>query len=319
MKYQTSKFAGLAAIACFAGGASADIFVVGNHPENLVQALINLGESYTILNSDMPTQPQVDGLGPNDILIWGQDGGTTPPPDMHGFLNSGGRLVLCGGSNWDDWRAWAANYFDLTDTGSGWHTDGDWHKVGNHSAVEFVPDHYTFTENAHTYHMLAFLDSTPNSTILGENDEPNNIACIRDYDNGGSFNYMALDINWRAGDQEFVDNWIKGAIQAGGNNYSLRYNGSCPGSATISWSNAQPNVSQGLVFGANEGSSTIPNSYPCAGTPLGIQGNLRLVRTLSTGNGAGSIQGNVGTAACGGYLQMVQGGNCETTNVVRIQ
>ena len=81
---------------------------------------------------------------------------------------------------------------------------------------------------------------------------------------------------------------------------------------------ATPNRTQGNVFGDNLGTFTIPQNQPCGGTTLGIQGNVRLVRTLGTGNGAGSVNGNAGTAACNHYLQLVEGGSCNTSNTAQI-
>lgn len=99
----------------------------------------------------------------------------------------------------------------------------------------------------------------------------------------------------------------------GGSNYTLDVTGTCPGTVTVAWSNAQPNTQQGIVFGNNLGSTTIPNG-PCQGTVLGISGSVRLVNTIGSGNGSGSVNGQAGSGACGGYLQLVQGGSCETSN-----
>lgn len=103
----------------------------------------------------------------------------------------------------------------------------------------------------------------------------------------------------------------------GGGGYRLRVSGECPGQLRVEWSNATPGRQQGLVFGTSQGSTTIP-SGPCQGTVLGLQGNVRLVNTFSTGNGAGAISGNAGTGACGAFLQLVESGTCNTTNVAAI-
>jgi len=102
---------------------------------------------------------------------------------------------------------------------------------------------------------------------------------------------------------------------AGG--YRLGVEGVCPGTVTVSWSGATPNVQQAIVFGANAGSTTIPGG-PCAGTVLGMQGGIQLVRMLGTGSGSGSVNGNAGTAACGHFLQLVEAGSCNTSNVRQI-
>ncbi len=106
------------------------------------------------------------------------------------------------------------------------------------------------------------------------------------------------------------------AVTTGGG-YSLRVSGQCPGMLTVSWNGATPNRQQGLVFGLNQGNTTIPGGV-CQGTVLGIQGGLQLVRTFSTGSGSGSISGNAGTAACGHFLQLVEAPSCNTSNVARI-
>ena len=99
---------------------------------------------------------------------------------------------------------------------------------------------------------------------------------------------------------------------AGG--YQLRVSGTCPGPVTVDWSGATPNVQQGIVFGQNQGSTTIPGGV-CAGTQLGLQGGVRLVRTLGTGSGSGTVTGNAGTSACGHFLQLVEAPSCNTSNV----
>lgn len=103
--------------------------------------------------------------------------------------------------------------------------------------------------------------------------------------------------------------------EAGG--YRLSITGDCPGRVTVQWRGATPNTQQGLVFGANTGNTTIPNGV-CQGTVLGLQGQVRLVNTFGTGNGAGSMSGSVGTSSCGHYLQLVEAPSCNVSNVVEI-
>ncbi len=96
--------------------------------------------------------------------------------------------------------------------------------------------------------------------------------------------------------------------------------GSCPGRVTVSWSDAPAGVPMGLVFAASTGSTTIPNG-PCAGTSLGLgPAAIRLVTTVNSGNGSGSVSGNVNeNSACNGYLQMIETSGCTTSNVVRVR
>ncbi len=99
--------------------------------------------------------------------------------------------------------------------------------------------------------------------------------------------------------------------------YNLNVSGLCPGTVTVRWSGATPGRQQALVFGASEGSTTIPTG-PCQGTMLGVQGQVRLIETFGTGSGAGTISGRAGTSACGHYLQLVESGSCNTSNVRQI-
>ena len=210
----------LALVMCFFGVANearAETIVLGgNWNSSLATGLGNLGEAYTASADWMPV-PGDYGLGAGDIIIMGLDGGTGPFVDYAPFLNAGGNVILTGGSNYDPYRDWAAGSFNTTDTGSGWHTDGDWHKASGHTANTYLPDDYVFEDNNDTYHMLAFL-ATGDTTLLGTNDEGYYIAAFREYANCGSFNYMALDIGGgygTAGDQTaFVDPWLQGALEA---------------------------------------------------------------------------------------------------------
>lgn len=106
-------------------------------------------------------------------------------------------------------------------------------------------------------------------------------------------------------------------FDVGGGGYRLRVTGQCPGRVIIEWSNATPSRQQALVFGTSQGRTTIPNG-PCQGTVLGIQGGVRLINTFGTGNGAGTVSGSAGTNACGAFLQLVESGTCNTSNVGQI-
>lgn len=100
----------------------------------------------------------------------------------------------------------------------------------------------------------------------------------------------------------------------------LQLSGDCPGRITVQWSNTAPNSNMGILFARNTGSFVVPGG-PCAGTQLGLGSNqLQLVNTVNTGNGSGSVGGNAGTGACGGYIQLaiVDGNPCSTSNVVQL-
>ncbi len=103
---------------------------------------------------------------------------------------------------------------------------------------------------------------------------------------------------------------------AGG--YFCSISGTCPGTVTLRWSGAQPNRQQGIVFASNTGNYTIPGG-PCQGTQLGLgTQNLRLYNTIPTGNGSGSVNAQAGTAACRGYVQLIQVPGCQTSNVAQV-
>jgi len=205
-----------ALLLCVAAPLHATIIVGGNNNINITTGLTTLGETYSV-STDWMVDPSAYGLGAGDIIILGLDGGTGPFVDYNAFLAAGGNLILTGGSNYDPYRTWAAGYFNTTDTASGWHTDGDWHSVGSHPANQYVPADYTFANVNHTFHMLAFSDTTPNTTVYGSNDEGYYVAALREYSNGGSFNYMALDLGFRTGDETaFITPWLKGSLEAAG-------------------------------------------------------------------------------------------------------
>jgi hypothetical protein len=105
----------------------------------------------------------------------------------------------------------------------------------------------------------------------------------------------------------------------GGSAYRCSITGSCPGTVNVAWSGAQPSQQQYIIFAGNTGSVTIPNG-PCSGTVLGLGAqNIRLVNTISTGSGSSNVNGQAGTGACGGYLQLVTIANpCETSNVAQL-
>lgn len=105
----------------------------------------------------------------------------------------------------------------------------------------------------------------------------------------------------------------------GGSAYRCSVSGSCPGTVTVAWRNATPNKQQGIVFASNTGSYRVP-SGPCQGTTLGLgTRNLQLVNTVSTGSGSGQVNGNAGTSACRGYIQLVTVSNpCKTSNVAQL-
>jgi len=103
--------------------------------------------------------------------------------------------------------------------------------------------------------------------------------------------------------------------------YQLSIDGVCPGTITLFWGGAPSSTTQVILIGNSLGSFTIPPG-PCVGTVMGIMGSVSIVTPpgfFSTGpSGTGSVSGTAGAAACGRYLQMIEGSVCMITNPVQI-
>lgn len=103
--------------------------------------------------------------------------------------------------------------------------------------------------------------------------------------------------------------------------YRLIVEATCPqgGAARVTWTGAPPNRTQGVVVGLRQGTTNIP-SGPCVGTALGVAGSVRLVHTLNTGTGSGTLNARAGAGACGRWVQLVAVADpCATSNVARIE
>lgn len=181
---------------------------------NIRDALTGLGFAFVDQSGTMT--PSAAGLGAGDFIIIGNDGGSQALSDYTAFLNAGGHVIVAGGSSLAAYRDWVDNYFNIVDTGLGWHLDGGWTTTSAHAVNAYLPANYVFHNNFMTYHMLG-LAATPNTTLLGVNAEPNAVGAIRSYANGGTFHYMALDIGGQyqnVNDQaQFVQPWLRGAIE----------------------------------------------------------------------------------------------------------
>lgn len=214
IKLSLARFA-TQALALFAAASlsanAGQIVVGGTASGGLQSALTALGQTYTVSGAETP---DASLLGAGDVIVIGMDGGTGPFLDYTPFLNAGGRVIVAGGSNWDGYRDWASLYFNITDTGSGWHTDGAWHTAAAIPATAGLPADYTFNNNNATYHMLAFLP-TPNTILYGTNDEGQYVGAVRTFSNGGVFNYLALDVSQYVdqGDLDtFTTPWLNNAL-----------------------------------------------------------------------------------------------------------
>ncbi|MCC6909473.1 MAG: hypothetical protein IT430_16145 [Phycisphaerales bacterium] len=101
--------------------------------------------------------------------------------------------------------------------------------------------------------------------------------------------------------------------------FACTITGTCPGQVNLSWSGGPANKPMGIVFARNTGNFTI-GSGPCAGTQLGLGTNqLQLYNTINTGNGAGSVNAQASSGACGGFVQLVAVDTpCKTSNVAQV-
>jgi hypothetical protein len=195
----------VAAMTVAAGGQT--IGVGGNAYGNIANALDALGESYTLVGGEIAP-------GAYDIIIMAYDGGTWPAYDYNAFLDGGGDLIMTGGSNFPgNWDVGMDGYFN--NTLAGWHTDGAWSTSVNNAITAPMPGTYSPEDSSLTYHMMHFDPGTPNTTLYGKNAEGNDIAAVRDYNNGGSFNYMGMDLG-PYGTQNDINNftvpWLQGSL-----------------------------------------------------------------------------------------------------------
>ena len=101
--------------------------------------------------------------------------------------------------------------------------------------------------------------------------------------------------------------------------FTLEFSGSCPGSGTFTISNATPNGNVALVYGFGDGPTTIPSTFPCAGTVLNV-GNPNLNNRViqADANGDAVFTTNLPAAACGAVrVQALDVATCDTSEVVR--
>ncbi len=157
--------------------------------------------------------------------------------------------------------------------------------------------------NANTTYYLRF---TGNQTLGIAGDVTNQYPYGQVYANPGYGSFPGFDYTFRT------------YSTLGG--LGLTLSGQCPGTITVAWSGATPNKPMGIVFAKNTGAYVIPGG-PCAGTQLGLGTmQLQLVNQVNTGSGSGQVNGNAGTAACRGYIQLVvvDASPCTTSNVAQL-
>lgn len=191
--------------------AQAGVYLGGTATGNIATALNTLGVSYTNAGAAMPA-----GVGAGDTLVLSFDGGVGPYLNYTSALNAGLDIVVFGGScdGPAGFSSWIGQY--INNTGGCWHTDGAWTTVTNNTATQYLPGTYMPQANTVTFHMTHLL-ATQDTVMLGVNGEGNNIAALRTYANGGSFNYLAMDPGpyGTAGDMSnFTVPYLRGALAA---------------------------------------------------------------------------------------------------------
>ncbi|MFW5653687.1 MAG: hypothetical protein ACOC0P_06535 [Planctomycetota bacterium] len=105
---------------------------------------------------------------------------------------------------------------------------------------------------------------------------------------------------------------------SGGSDLTLTKN-SCPAPLNLSISNATPNGTVAVLYSVNQGSFTIPGSFVCAGTQLGLGGVPTVgAQVRADANGEAVVNFNrVPAAACNFFLQALDVATCNTSNVVQ--
>jgi hypothetical protein len=200
-----------------AARAQVTVVLGGNHTTVMGNALTTLGYSYTLASGTMIPNPATYSLKKGDVIIISNDGGTPESVDYTNFLNAGGHVIAVGGSSLTSFHTWVGTYFNITDHNGGWHTDGAWTlTTAGQAKFPDMPSSYTFGNNSATYHMMSFL-ATTNTVLYGQNAETNFVGAVRSYANGGTFNYLSLDIGHQSyvttGDiNNFVVPWLRNSL-----------------------------------------------------------------------------------------------------------
>lgn len=110
---------------------------------------------------------------------------------------------------------------------------------------------------------------------------------------------------------------LVGSEVVAGSAFSLSSTGNCPGTVTFTLAGGTPGGNGALVYGLGTGPTTIPSTFPCAGTVLNV-GNPQLdFQTVRfDANGVATLSTFVPTAACSFNVQGLDLGTCATSNVI---
>lgn len=133
----------------------------------------------------------------------------------------------------------------------------------------------------------------------------------------GSANFENRNNSYRGGaaDAFLLKLWV-------GDTLRLVVDAACPtsGPIQISWTGGTPSGRIALLFARDRGAMTVSPGSPCEGTQLGLGSiQIRLVDLYRTDeNGEGTISGAANEGVCKAYLQLLDLGNCSTSNVVHV-
>ena len=97
----------------------------------------------------------------------------------------------------------------------------------------------------------------------------------------------------------------------------LSLTGACPGSVSLSLSNATPDGLVAFAWGTTEGSVTLPPG-PCAGTKIGLAEPSPLDVLTADQSGGISLDRTVGAGVCGLLVQAVDVTTCGPSNVASV-
>lgn len=98
---------------------------------------------------------------------------------------------------------------------------------------------------------------------------------------------------------------------------TISLTGTCPGPATLLGTNMTPGGPVGIGFGFTAGTTSLPGGA-CAGAAIGVL-NAQVIGFVSADlNGDFTFPGNLGPAACGGYVQVMDIVSCEASNVLSL-
>lgn len=98
----------------------------------------------------------------------------------------------------------------------------------------------------------------------------------------------------------------------------VRINGNCPGVLTLSLDLLTPGGGFAVVYGPNQAPFVIPPGFTCEGIELCVAPPRVVFQGVADGNGRATVTGNAPPNVCGGFIQIIDGRTCCTSNVAQI-